>query len=232
MDVYLIPLSGERYELYCEPGDEREDGEDPRAGMFTRVIERFRARLARLDRGDDVIVRGGGQQSWTRRVRHRIQRWLAEKVAEQRLLWLLRKHPQVRALFPQELSALQAATIVRRLLQRDVDRHRVWMVVDGIACVIVSVVLGPFFLLVPGVANLPALYFAFRFLGHYLSMRGARHGLSRVAWTYEPCEPLVALREALRLPMPERQQRVRVIAAQLKLAHLPRFLSRTADHRA
>jgi hypothetical protein len=232
MDVYLIPLSGERYELYCEPGDEREEGEDPHAGLFTRLIERFRARLVQLDRTHGKVERDGDQQTWTRRVRHRVERWLAEKVAEQRLLWRLRKHTRARAFYPQELSASQATTIVQRLLQRDVDRHRVWILVDGVAFLIASVVLGPFFLLVPGVANLPAGYFAFRLLGHYLSMRGARHGLHGVDWGYEPCEPLVALRETLRLPRSERLQQVREIAARLRLTHLPRFFRRASDYSA
>jgi hypothetical protein len=232
MDVYLIPLSGERCELYCEPGDEHEEGEDPHAGLFTRVIDRFRARLVQLDRTQGKVEPDGDQQTWARRVRHRVERWLAEKVAEQRLLWRLRKHTQARAFYPQELSVSQATAIVQRLLQRDVDRHRVWMMVDAVAFLVASVVLGPFFLLVPGVANLPAGYFAFRVLGHYLSMRGARHGLHSVVWGYEPCEPLAALREMLHLPVSERQQQVGEIAARLRLAHLPRFFRRASDYSA
>ena len=233
MDVYLIPLASDRYDLYCEPDDEREEGEhDLHAGFFARAIERFRAPLAQLDRSQGIAERGGGQQKWTRRVRHRIERWLAEKVAEQRLLWRLRKYVRARAFYPQELSAGQATTIVRRLLQRDADRHRVWMMMNGVAFLIAFVVLGPFFLLVPGIANIPAAYFAFRVLGHYLSLRGARHGLKGVAWTYELCEPLAALGQALRLPVPDRQRYVREIAVRLGLAHLPRFFRRAADHSA
>lgn len=232
MDVYLIPLASDRYELYCEPGDEREEGEDPHAGSFTRLIGRFRARLAQLDRTQGISERGGAHQTWARRVRHRVARWLAEKVAEQRLLWRLRKHTHARAFYPQELSAPQATTIVQRVLQRDADRHRVWMMVDGVGFVIAFLVLGPFFLLVPGVANIPAAYFAFRCLGHYLSMRGARHGLNGAVWTYEPCAPLAALRQALCLPASERQRHVGDIAKELRLVHLPRFFRRAADHSA
>jgi len=232
MDVYIIPLATDRYELYCEPGDEGEEREDPHAGFFTRVIDRVRARLVQLDRSQGMVARADGEQTWTRRVRHRVERWLAEKVAEQRLLWRLRKHGRARAFYPQELSASQATTIVQRLLQRDADRHRVWMIFHGCAFLIAFVVLGPLFLLVPGVANIPAGYFAFRLLGHYLSRRGARHGLTGVIWTYEGCEPLAALRQALRLPASERQRDVGEIAARLRLTHLPRFVRRAADRSA
>jgi hypothetical protein len=63
-------------------------------------------------------------------------------------------------------------------------------------------------------------------------MRGARHGLHGVDWGYEPCEPLVALRETLRLPRSERLQQVREIAARLRLTHLPRFFRRASDYSA
>ena len=232
MDIYLIPLASDRYELYCEPGDEAEEGEDLHAGVFTRLVERFRARLAHLDRTQGIADRSGHQQTWTRRVRHRVERWVAEKVAAQRLLWRLRKYARARAFYPQELSAPQATTIVQRLLRRDADRHRVWMVADAVAFLIAFLVLGPFFLLVPGVANIPAVYFAFRCLGHYLSMRGARHGLKRVVWAYEPCEPLASLSQALSLSLPERRRHVNEIAARLGLTHLPRFFRRAADHNA
>lgn len=232
MDVYLIPLASDRYELYCEPADEREEGADPHAGFFARLIDRFRARLSQLDRRQGIGTPGGHPQTWTRRMRHRVERWLAEKVAEQRLLWRLRKYTRAQVRYPQDLSASQATTIVQRLLQRDVDRHRVWIVVDGVAFLIASVVLGPFFLLVPGVANIPAGYFAFRCLGHYLSMRGARHGLKSVVWMYEPCAALTLLSQALSLPLPERRRRVNDIAARLRLTHLPRFFRRAADHHA
>lgn len=100
------------------------------------------------------------------------------------------------------------------------------MIVDSVGFVLSGV-----FFLVPG-PNLVAYYFLFRLVGHYLSMRGARHGLNGVVWTYEPCEPLAALRQVFHLPVSERHRYVREIAAQLKLAHLPRFFRRAADYSA
>ena len=102
------------------------------------------------------------------------------------------------------------------------------MVVDGIAFLATFILLGPLFLLVPGVANIPALYFAFRVVGHWLSMRGARQGLDRVAWTGRPCPPLSDLRGAADLEPADREQRVLDVAARLRLKHLSTFFERVA----
>ena len=81
--------------------------------------------------------------------------------------------------------------------------------------------------LVPG-PNLLAYYFVFRMVGHYFSLRGARQGLSVVAWTTEPSAPLSDLRRAIDLDTDERDRRVSNIAAALKLEHLAKFFDRTA----
>jgi len=230
MDVYLIPLASDRYELYCEPADESEDARhESESGFFAGLAERFRVMLTRLERHQAADSLEREPRGWTRRVRDRAMRWVAEKVAEQRLLWRLRKHSTVRAFSPGDLSASQATTVIRRLLQRDADRHQRWMIFHLVATLFAAVVLGPLFLVVPGVANLPAAYFAFRLLGHYLSMRGARHGLNRVTWTYAPCDPLTHLRRVRSLPVSERARYVGEIASGLRLTHLPRFFKRTAD---
>ena len=73
--------------------------------------------------------------------------------------------------------------------------------------------------IVPG-PNLIAYYFAFRVVGHYFSVRGARQGLERVAWRSEPSTILSDLRRALALDPPLRHRRVHDIAAALDLPHL------------
>ena len=80
--------------------------------------------------------------------------------------------------------------------------------------------------------NIIAYYFAFRLVGHYFSMRGARHGLDSVRWTYEPCEPLTELRRVRAIARRDREQHVRDVAARLRLSHLPRFFKRAADWNA
>jgi hypothetical protein len=97
---------------------------------------------------------------------------------------------------------------------------------------VTGVLLGPLFLLVPGVANLPAAYFGFMMVGHFLSMRGARQGLMRVTWRATPSEPLRELRRAITLDPLLRERRVLDIASQLQLERLPMFFERTLVARA
>jgi hypothetical protein len=228
MDVYVIPCAVDRYELYCEPADDGDETrhQEPSSGFFAGLFERFRVMLGRLDRHHSSEHDGIERRSWTRRLRDRAMRWLAEKVAEQRLLWRLRTHREARAFYPQDLSEAQATAIVRQLLERDGDRHRLWLIFHAVAFVVSGI-----FFFVPG-PNIIAYYFAFRLVGHYLSLRGSRQGLHGVQWMYEACEPLTELRRIRTLALREREQYVGEIATRLRLAHLPRFFKRTADWRA
>ena len=233
MDVYLIPLNGGRYELYCEPAAEAGDGApEPSAGWLERWLDRFRVMLARLDLPEAAAPVDNAPRTWRRWASAGVQRWAAEKVAEQRLLWRLRRARSVRAFHPDDLSNEAAAALVRGALTADLNRHRRWMVVHAAALTFATVVLGPLFLLVPGVANLPALYFAFRAFGHYLSSRGARHGLNGADWTYSACDALTAIRRLHDLPSADRMRAVEELAVRLGLSHLTRFYRRTADWRA
>jgi hypothetical protein len=227
MDVYVIPCAPDRYELYCEPADDGDETrQEPSSGFFAGLFERFRVMLGRLDRHHSSEHAGDERRGWTRRLRDRAMRWMAEKVAEQRLLWRLRAHRDARAFYPKDLSEAQATAIVRQLLQRDGDRHRLWLIFHAVAFVLSGV-----FFFVPG-PNIIAYYFAFRLVGHYLSLRGSRHGLHGVQWMYEACEPLTELRRVRTLALREREQYVGEVATRLRLAHLPRFFKRTADWRA
>ena len=80
--------------------------------------------------------------------------------------------------------------------------------------------------------NIVAYYFAFRVMGHWLSMRGASQGLHGIAWTGRPCEPLTELREVASLHGAAREQRVHEIAARLRLQHLSTFFERVAVRHA
>ena len=148
--------------------------------------------------------------------------WVAERVAEQRLLWNLRRESSVVAAYPQDLTYDQALTLIRRTLQRDYERHRAWLVVDSLLLIAVGVLA-----LLPG-PNIVAYYVAFRVMGHWLSMRGAWQGLHRITWTGRPCEPLAELREVASLDSGAREARVHDIAARLRLRHLSTFFERVA----
>jgi hypothetical protein len=227
MDVYLIPVGSDRYELYCEDVHEEPlSGTVVEApGMFAGLVERFKTALARVEHerhAGGAAVPSEERRGWTRRVKTRMLCWIAEKIAEQRLLWRLRSQRGATLLFPDDLSDQDAMAIVRRMLQREADRHLRWLLIDGlifIATGIVAIIPGP---------NLLAYYVGFRVVGHYLSMRGARHGLRHVRWEEQPSALLARLRQAVALSDLERELQVREVESQLRLQHLTSFFRRTA----
>jgi len=222
MDVYLVPIGRERYELYCEVPDEPEDPVDQApAGFVTRMKQRFSALLAEAERerrrGHDDEPRGA-----LARAKARTLRYVAESIAEQRLLWHLRRQDSACLFFPDDLDEQRATTLLRRQLGRDFDKHRFWLIVDSLGFIASGALV-----LLPG-PNIVAYYFAFRTVGHYLSLRGARQGLDAVTWTIEQSAPLSELRHAIGLNGDERERRVHDVAAALNLEHLVKFFERTA----
>jgi hypothetical protein len=155
-------------------------------------------------------------------VRDRVICWLAERIAEMRLLWHLRRQDKVLAWFPDDVSAPEALDQVHRTLREDASRHGRWAIVHAILAPL-SLLLMP----VPG-PNLIGYYFVFRLVGHYLSRLGALHGLKHVEWEMRPSGVLTELRQALALGPELRQEQVAVIASRLKLQHLAAFLERIA----
>jgi hypothetical protein len=164
----------------------------------------------------------GRERGWATRLQERIMAWVAERIAEQRLLWSLRHETAVTAAHPSDMSFQQVETLIRRVLQRDYERHRRWLVIDsllGIASAALVILPGP---------NVVFYYFAFRLVGHWLSMRGALQGLRHVIWTGRPCPPLSELRDVDSLQRPARDARITDISAQLRLQHLSTFYDRVA----
>jgi hypothetical protein len=256
MDVYLVPVGADRHELYCEVPDEEDDssadeiadeksasgaistpdGFGARAwaiarrvlfvpqitGFFRRLRLRFREMLAEAERerrqGRATAVEGG----WLARIRTRTMRWVAESIAEQRLLWHLRRQTEACLYYPDDLDETRGMEMLRAQLSRDFDKHRFWLAIDGLLFVASGLLA-----LVPG-PNMLAYYFAFRLVGHYLSLRGARQGLSGVTWRTEKTEALSDLRRAIGLEPDVRERRVLEVASRLRLEHLPSFFARTA----
>jgi hypothetical protein len=232
MDVFVIPLGRDRYELYCEQPVELDHGAagPPRGvlgGMFGRVMRR----MAVWVRDTDQRHQHGAppeSRGWVGRQKDKALAWVAERISDQRLLWNLRGAVSATAAHPHDMPFDQVMTLIRADLQRDYDRHRRWLKIDGAALLVTGVFLGPLFLLIPGIANLPALYFAFRTFGHWLSMRGAHRGLNDVHWTSRPCPPLGELRDLALLDQATRDERVQDIAGRLHLQHLSTFFARMA----
>lgn len=228
MDVYLIPVGSGRYELYCEDVVEGDEiaSDVPPAGRLTGLYLKFKAAFVKLEAERQAGVAPGSPRRWTRRIKDRALRWIAERMAEQRLLWRLRTQSDVQLFHPDDLSPEQAPAIARTMLQRDADHHLRWTIVDGALFAASGVVM-----LIPG-PNLLAYYFGFRLVGHYLSRQGAQHALARAEWRTCSSAQLSRLRLAVALGSHERAQHVHRVASELHLPHLPRFFERISIHSA
>jgi hypothetical protein len=228
MEVFVIPIRGERYELYCEVPDGEELGDGSQAtGIFGGLRRRFALMLSTAEARE----RGLGPESsttdgWWGRINERLMRWVVERIAEQRLLWRLRRETAATAVHPTDLDFEEAMLIVRRTLQRDLERHRRWLVVDALAFMVTGLVA-----IVPG-PNLVAYFFAFRVVGRWLSFRGASQGLRRVLWNGRPSAELSELRSTADLAPDERWRHVQDLAERLRLPRLRTFLERIRVERA
>jgi hypothetical protein len=218
MVVFLVPVGRDRLELYSEAGDEVADPPAPDAGRWRRWAH-------------NVNVQWHGLVEHARhgRARGRLARWrdalvcrLAENIAEQRTLWALRNRDAATLRYPSSIDAAAA----KRALDRSVGEARVhhlrWFTID-VLLFVSSVV----FFFIPG-PNLVAYYFAFRFIGHLQSWRGARQAMDVVAWTFEPDAGLAELGALAALPRETRASRVAAIASRLNLPRLKAFFDRVA----
>ena len=223
MDVYLVPIGRERYELYCEVPDEpvEADAEAP-TGFVRRIKHRFTEMLAEAERERRREPAEDAPRGRVARLKARTLRYVAESIAEQRLLWHLRRQQHACLYYPDDLDDRRASELVRRQLRRDFEKHRFWLIVDSLGFVGSGLLV-----LVPG-PNVLAYYFAFRMVGHYFSLRGARQGLDVVDWTSTDSAPLTDLRRAIDLGAEERARRIDAVAAALRLEHLAKFFERTA----
>lgn len=223
-----MPVGRNLYALYCEiaPGAPAPPDE-PGHGFWQRLVARFRAVLAAVEheerqRQKDPAAQPADSRRLMARLKRRALRWLAARIAEQRLLWHLRQVDRATAIFPDDLDAASSLARLRTILARDRNRHRLWLIAN-VAFFVTSGLLMP----VPG-PNLVAYYFAFRAVGHFLSLRGAQRGLNAIEWETRPSAALTALRQAATLEPAAREQHVREIATRLGLHDLPRFYLRTA----
>lgn len=223
MDVFLVPIGGDRYELYCEVPDNPPEPDAPASrGFFHRLKAKFHEMIAEAERERRMAAAERPTRGRLGRLRARVMRLVAESIAEQRLLWHLRRQPDASLLHPDDVDGPTAIGILRKQLGRDFDKHQFWLIFDSLG-LLVSFVLVP----IPG-PNLFLYFFAFRVVGHYLSLRGARQGLNVTAWRTEPRAPLTELRQAIGLDPATRARHVDDIALRLQLEHLATFFQRTA----
>ena len=227
VDVFVIPVGRQRYELYAEQPEALEGDEGPApAGLVGRIRHRFSTLVRAAEARQRAGIAHNTSKNLFSRIQDRAMAWVAERAAEQHLLWSLRGQTDVVAAYPNDMTFDEVERLIRRELQGDYERHRNWTIIDGLLFVVTFILLGPLFLLIPGIANLPALYFGFRAVGHFLAMRGAAQGLHRVRWTGRPSPPLSELRAVVLLNTTERGDRVHDIAERLRLTHLTTFVDR------
>ena len=227
MDVFLVPLGEERHELYCEPADDdaaTADTGGAAPGFFARLKRRFTEMLHAAEAARARRARGEYDpiDTWWERTRARVLAKVADAVAEQRLLWHLRHVTAAHLYHPSDMTGDRALTIMRASMVRDRDRHFRWLLIDGFLMILSAALV-----IVPG-PNVLGYYFAFRVVGHFLSWRGARQGLTAVTWTTAPCHPLMELRDALGagLAPPQRDALIDAVAERLRLPRLSLFVTR------
>ena len=227
LEVYLVPVGTANYELYCETPDDDEPDDGPAgrsasSGLYARFREMMEeAQEARRTKRLAALPDPRVAQSWTVRLRNWVVSWVAEAIADWRLLWRLRTRRDATLLHPADLTGAAALDIARLSLQRDANRHRIWLIIDGV----LAGILGLPFTLIPG-PNLIAYYFVFRSVGHLLAWRGACNGHGQVVWHTRHSPPLGDLRRILSLDPDERARHVRNVEARLELEHLAAFIER------
>ena len=231
VDVYLVPIGPAGYELFCESA-ESEDldlGDDgPRGNRFHVRFRRMMAEVQeqrRARRLAEVPADPAKPLPWLIRLRNTVVGWVAEAIAERRLLWHLRKQTALELVHPADLDGDRALAETHRRLGRDAEHHFRRLFTSSL----LAALLGLLFF-VPG-PNVLGYYFVFLAVGHLLAWRGARHGLANVQWRTRASEPLGELRGILDLNPDERAGHVRDVAAKLGLDYLAPFVERMAVRR-
>ncbi len=222
MDVYLVPIGRDRYECYYEAADDDADDEPADApGFFGRLRARFNQQLKEAERARHQAAMDE-PASFLGRLHKRSLRWIAERIAEQRLLWHLRRVYAATLHASADLPPAEAEAIMRASMKRDADRHRNRLVPHTIALIIAGAVA-----FVPG-PNVLGYLFTFTVVGHFLSWRGAVHALHGVAWTVTPSPALTDLRQAFSLDAAARHQRIKDVAQRLHMPKMARFVEQMA----
>ncbi len=214
----MIPVGARGYELYYETPD-AEPAAERAAGMRAR-LQALLAEAEQRRRDPAVAARAREGAGWIERTKQYLLGWMAERIAEQRLLWHLRAETAVALVYPADLPETEADRLLRAMLQRDETRHGRWLVIHAAAAAVSALLI-----LLPG-PNVIGYYFLFMTVSNFLSWRGARRGLRRIAWEGRPSEALVELRHAVLLDPRTRDARVTDVAARLELQHLARFFER------
>jgi hypothetical protein len=220
VNVYFIPLGPGRFEPYYEQEDAPEGPDEVASrGFFARMSARFshmvrEAEEVRHERshGEPATLLG--------RLQRRVMSFVAERVAEQRLLWRLRRTDSADLHVPDDLDSGEGLQLLRSGLQKDAEYH-----LRRLALHTLGLLASAPLVFVPG-PNLLGYLFTFTVVGHFLAYRGAKHGLNGVRWSVTQNPVLTAIGRAVSCPPPERFRRIHEAAERLRLPRLARFVER------
>ena len=222
MDVYLVAVGPERYECYYEAAEQDETDEPAEGrGFFARMRAKFNEQLkdAEHARHQKAIEE---PKTFLGRLKKRSMRWMAERIAEQRLLWHLRKVDTATLHAPADLPAVEAEKIMRANLKWDADNHRNRLILHSLALIAAVPVA-----LVPG-PNILGYLFTFTVVGHFLAWRGAVKGLHQISWTVAPNPALSDLRRAFSLNADARHRMISDVSHRLHMPRMARFVEQMA----
>ena len=216
MDVYLVSIGRDRWECYYEAADDDEQVERGK-GFFAGLRYKFSQQLkdAENARHQAAIEE---PRTFFGRLHKRSLAWIAERIAEQRLLWHLRRARTATLHVPADLSTAEGERIMREIMKRDADRHRNRLIPHTLLLVLsaaVAVVPGP---------NILGYLFTFTVVGHFLAWRGAVNGLHKVSWTVLPDPVLSELRRAFSLGADDRHRLIKEVAHRLHMPKMARFV--------
>ncbi len=221
--VYLVPIGLGRFELYTEPADDTAAAASPEpAGFWGRTIRRLLESWHELARAAHAERGVGAPPGRLARGRDWLVRRIAESIAEQRTLWSLRAVSSALFVHPSNLSSASAAAIRERLLTQRRRHHGRWLIAN-----LVGVAATAILVLLPG-PNLIGYYFVFRAIGHFLSWRGARQALDRIAWTPRPEDALASLVSSHSSRGRSAPAASTMLAVRLQLPRLVAFFDRVA----
>ncbi len=218
MDVYLVAVGPDRYECYYEAAEQEETDEPSDGqGFFARMRAKFNEQLkdAEHARHQKAIEE---PKTFLGRMQKRSMRWIAERIAEQRLLWQLRKVDAATLHASADLPVAEAESLMRANLKWDADHHRNRLILHSLALIAAVPVA-----LIPG-PNILGYLFSFTVVGHFLAWRGAVRGLHQIAWTVAPSPALADLRHAFSLDAAGRHRVISDVAHRLHLPRMARFV--------
>lgn len=222
MDVYLVPIASDRFETYYEAPDDEEPVEPVGdKGFFGRARARFQAQLREAERARHQVA-PEVPTTLLGRLQQKSMRWIAERIAEQRLLWRLRTADAATLHADADMSPGEAEGVMRTSMKRDADRHLRLLAVHFVALIASAPVA-----FIPG-PNVLGYLFTFTVIGHFLAWRGARQALHVVRWQVAPNAALTDLRRAFVLRGEARHQAIHDVAHRLHLPKLARFVERMA----